>query len=583
MKIEQLKKYGLFITVPLVLSACVDDSYDLTDLDTTSEFQVKDLVLPMNLDEIYLKNIIDVESSEQILIDDNKYVFIEEGGFSSENITIPQVEIPAPNIEPVTSTIELGEIPGITPKAFDNLEISYPINSILSDFAYATSSVSDYIVSMDKVGVDFRVSIKFEIKGVEDVVNKFTLRNFSLQIPAGLDLSTTNGNYNKKTGILTLLDQKYDSNIIEFSVIINGIDLNESNLEYNHNQHSVNFAGQVGIYSGEIVVSGADFAEGFNILKLPKSIDLVTHFDLSDIVIKTFSGEINYALDGLSIPPVEIGNIPDILGQDETDIVLNNPQIYLQFNNPLAQYNLTAQAGVTITTSRDNLPDQQYTLDNDYFTISGTADNNINTLCLSPAIPDVYYQGYEQATHIPYTSLSYLLSGKGLPKSIAVEITNPTVPTQKVNDFALGQNIGNIQGRYSFYAPLELKSGSKIVFATTVDGWSNENIDAITIKKLDIHANVTNNIPLDIDIFAYPVDVNGNRINDVEIRGFELDANTTNNPLNITLTGEINRFDGIYFEAVATSPEGNSSLNPTEFIHLQDFKITVSGNYITKF
>lgn len=369
MKIEQIKKYGLVMAVPFVLSACVDDSYDLSNLDTTTELQVKDLVLPMNIEEIYLKNIIDVDDAEQISIINNQYVFVEEGGFSSENITIPQVEIPAPNIESVTSTIELGEIPGITPKAFDNLEISYPINSILSDFAYATSSVSDYIVSMDKVGVDFRVSIKFEIKGVEDVVNKLTLRNFSLQIPAGLDLSTTNGNYNKKTGILTLFDQKYDSNIIEFSVIINGIDLNESNLEYNHNEHSVNFAGQVGIHSGEIVVSGADFVEGFNILKLPKSIELVTHFDLSKITIKTFSGKINYTLEGLSIAPVELGSIPEILGQDETNIVLNNPQIYLQFNNPLAQYNLTAQAGVTITTHRDNLPSQQLSLDNGYFSI----------------------------------------------------------------------------------------------------------------------------------------------------------------------------------------------------------------------
>lgn len=582
MKIEQIKKYGLVMAVPFVLSACVDDSYDLSNLDTTTELQVKDLVLPMNIEEIYLKNIIDVDDAEQISVINNQYVFVEEGSFSSENITIPQVVIPAPNVESVTTTVDLGEIPGLTPKAFENFEISYPINSILSDFAYETSSVSDYIVSMDKVGVDFRVSITFEIKGLEQVVNKFNLRNFSLQIPAGLDLTTPDGVYDKKTGVLTLNDHKHEGNSMTFSVEIDGIDINESNLDYNHNEHTVNFAGQVGIYSGEVAASGADFVEGFNILKLPKSIDLAMHFDLSEIVIKNFSGKINYALDGLSIPSVELGNIPDILGQDETNIVLNNPQIYLQFNNPLAQYNLTAQAGVTITTHRDNLPSQQLSLDNGYFSIGGTADNNINTLCLSPTVPQFYYQGYEQATHVPYSSLSYLLSGKGLPKSIAVEITNPCVPTQQVNDFALGQDVGDIQGRYSFYAPLDLKGGSKIVFATTVDGWSSENIDAITIKKLDIEGNVTNNLPLDIEIFAYPVDVNGNRINDVAITGFELTANSENKPLNITMSGEINRFDGIYFEAVATSPDGGSNLNPTEFVHLKDFKITVSGNYITK-
>ena len=173
MKTEQLFKVGCILALPFTFSACVDNNYDLADLDTTSEFQVKDLVLPMNLDEIYLKNIIDVESSEQILIDDNKYVFIEEGGFSSENITIPQVEIPAPNIESVTSTIELGEIPGITPKAFDNLEIR--IERELGE------KFDDYDRQFDELKAETRA----ELVALQNEMNnfiQFTFPNFEADI-----------------------------------------------------------------------------------------------------------------------------------------------------------------------------------------------------------------------------------------------------------------------------------------------------------------------------------------------------------------------------------------------------------------
>lgn len=32
-------------------SSCVDNAYDLSDIDTTSRFNAKDLVIPMNIDQ----------------------------------------------------------------------------------------------------------------------------------------------------------------------------------------------------------------------------------------------------------------------------------------------------------------------------------------------------------------------------------------------------------------------------------------------------------------------------------------------------------------------------------------------------
>ncbi len=34
------------------LTGCVDDKYDLSDIDTTTRIQVNDLVLPVNIDAV---------------------------------------------------------------------------------------------------------------------------------------------------------------------------------------------------------------------------------------------------------------------------------------------------------------------------------------------------------------------------------------------------------------------------------------------------------------------------------------------------------------------------------------------------
>lgn len=586
MKTEQLFKVGCILALPFTFSACVDDNYDLDNLDSTVQIQVKDLVLPVNVEEISLKNIIEIEETEQISLINNQYVFIEDGEFSSSQIDIPQVLIPAPVVDPVVSTIYLDNVPvtpGITAKANSQFEIHYPITSQLADFTYETYNVSDYIQSIDNVGVDFKVSIQFEIQGLEDIVSSYTLSNFSLQIPAGLSLSTTDGFYDIETGVLTLADKKYDGSKITFTVDINHIDITKSNLIYNHDEHSVNFSGQVGIYSGEVVVSSADLIPGADLLNIPQSIDLVTHFDMSDITFKSFTGTVNYVFEGLSIAPIELYDLPEILTQEETNIILNNPQIYLQLNNPMAKYNLTAQAGLTITTHRNNSADQSFSLDNEYFVIGGNAENSINTMCMSPTQPQYYYQGYEQATYIPFSSLSYLLSGKGMPNSVSIDITNPAIPSQKVIDFLLGENLGSVNGKYTFYAPLDLKYGSTITYTDKITGMGNEDSESLAITKLGIEALVTNNIPFDFTITAYPIDANGEFIEDVTIETIDIVANSVDRPLKFTINGNIENFDGIYFEAIAKAPETGSNFNPTTTISLKDLKVTISGNFISEF
>lgn len=582
MKLSNIVFLATIVAMALSFSSCIDDDYDLSDIDTTAEFQVKDLVLPVNIDEIKLQSIIEVSEGGQIKIVNDEYIFVQDGEYESSDVSIPQVYFDAPQVSSVVTTVNLSSSAVVAPQNLTSsgVEINYPIGEQLSQFSYKTSTVSDFIVDMDKVGVDFNIKILFSIKGLEDIVKSYTLRNFKLQIAPGLELSLDGGSYDAKTGVLSLNDGKHYGSTLEFDIKISGIDVNSAGIDYDHNNHSIVFDGEVGVYSGEIVIVDADLKEGANILNIPQTIELHTDFDLSRMLITSFSGRIKYQLEGLDIAPVSLNGIPDILSQSLTDITLMNPQIYLSLNNPMAKYNLSAQAGITITANRDNGESTEHSLDNGYFTIAGTPKNDMNVFCLSPQKPQSYFEGYESALHVPYSSLATVLSGNGLPKSLTITLNDPIVPEQDVKDFALGQNLGKIKGDYMFYSPLELAPQSQIVYSSTEGGWNDEDVDAITIKVLELSALITNELPLDIKITGYPIDVNGNKINNVAIEGVDVAAGAVDAQLTIRITGEITHLDGIAFEAIATQGQELKPLKPSEVIHLKNLRAKVSGNFI---
>ena len=54
------------LVIPFAVSGCIDEDYDLSDIDGTVELQVKDFTIPMNIDDIKLSNIINIDVNGQI-------------------------------------------------------------------------------------------------------------------------------------------------------------------------------------------------------------------------------------------------------------------------------------------------------------------------------------------------------------------------------------------------------------------------------------------------------------------------------------------------------------------------------------
>lgn len=577
----------------LALAGCVDDDYDLSEIDGTAEFAIKDLVLPLNLDDITLSDVLDLEEGSRIDTLGGEYVLREEGAFSSEDIVIDKIHVDAPVVAPSVQNIDLDEsFKQMIPQTLSDVDVPPGIDEIwynighsnASHFDYHVGDVSDHITSIDAVDVDLEMTIKMKVTGLEDYINGFEFHEMVFQFPKGLELKyrTDKYVYDSETGVFRFKDgYKADvtGNTYELKVTASRIDFHKANAHLNAETHQLDFADDVAITSGRVHLTLEDFKAGHSFTDMPHECVFEIGFDFSDLTINKFSGGVRYAIDGIGIDPIELNDIPDFLNQGETNIVLNNPQLYLTVNNPVATYGLAPHAGLTVTQVRNGNDGNSYSIDNGTFSF-GTAQGNADySYCLAPAMPTTPQEGYELPEFVPFTGLRDIISGAGLPQALRVTVDKPGIDGV-ATDFELGTEL-KVDGKYLFYAPLSLASGSKIVYTDTRDGWSDEDLDHLTLSIIEISATVSTNIPLSVKLSGYPINTAGERI-DATVEGVDVAANATDEDIMIRITGSIADLDGITFTAEAVS-DGTKTLSPNQTIVLKNVKVKVSGNYTDEF
>lgn len=103
-------------------SSCVDNAYDLSDIDTTSRFNAKDLVIPMNIDQITLDQVLDLDDDSEVktIVQNGKKIYAvqKDGTFKSDPIKVSAFTTTKPTINPITSTLDLVHLPGFHQSPF---------------------------------------------------------------------------------------------------------------------------------------------------------------------------------------------------------------------------------------------------------------------------------------------------------------------------------------------------------------------------------------------------------------------------------------------------------------------------------
>lgn len=579
----------------LALTGCIDDKYDLSDIDTTSQFQVKDLVLPVQLDPVTLSDIINVKDGDQIkevTINGKTFFAVEETGeFESDGIKVNTFEADSDPLESKTARFKINGAAGLKKGAkrkADAASAYYLIERVQQNIDYEASGIDGSVRELTSLTYNpLSFVILLTSEKITDNLGP-RLENLEIQLPKGLILSnvTASGytynpsDYSPATGVLHLGTIDVKGAKSEIVITSTGIDLSSYDhpFKYDAGSNSGSFS-----LKSDFTIEDArlTFSTGSDLLALlGEEIDFTVDYQLTPLVATSIMGSIAYDLSGtgLDIDPIELDNLPDFLADPETNLILANPQIYLNLNNPVGEFGLGYQSGLEIISFRQE-GDKAFNLGSE-ITVAGKSGQYNYLLAPDPAavsnIPEDFATNIIKMT---YPNLGMILSGNGLPEKLDIKLIDPQIPVQKLTSpFLLGVELPGMKGTYRFLAPLALEGDSRIVYTKTEDGWWSEDLADLVITKLELSALVSSDLPLDATMAVYPLDKDGNRIQGLTIVPVNLPANSQDREMTFSITGEIRNLDGVLITATVT-PDSQDALSPDQLITLKNIRVKVSGNY----
>lgn len=583
----------------LALTGCIDDKYDLSDIDTTTQLKVNDLVIPINLSEITLDNVIEVDKDDPdatITIENingqEMFTVRKNGTFSAEAKSIKVVEAPAPQqIDGTQQTLDG------TPKAYEatssrkrlpgGMAMVYDITPKTTQFTYNVGKdepIDEAITSIKYVHISERnpllIHISLTSPDVKDVASAIAFRDLILTVPEGMNV--TYGDRKAVNGKIGLPEITSESNHASVTLKCVGIDFSKDpnydpKLGIIVENGQFDFNETIGVESGELYVFPRQ-----DIAMIPPTINFTTDYDLTAFTVDKFSGNINYAVDMDPINAIELSDLPEFLDNPQTNLIIENPQICLSVTNPVGQYGVGCRAGLTLTAMRNGVKGNSPQLSK--FEIQPGVSTKTSFIFAPKPEETVALAGYENPVRTEFKGLGTLLSGNGIPDMLDIEMESKEVKNPEIFgdavDFPLGVNLSTVEGSYTFFTPLALADGSSIVYEKTVDGWNDEDVDALVIEKFKIDADATTTIPCGVTLKARAINTKGEHIavtNPDEAKA-SIPAMADNNHFSIELNGDIRNLDGIWFEAEASDFDGKS-LSPDQTIKLNNIKVTVTGNY----
>lgn len=577
-----LAKGILSVTAISLLTGCVDDKYDLNDIDKTSRFTVDNLTVPVNLETLTLKNVIDIDDDDPTIkietVNGQEIYTIKKDGnidpteFSLGTVTVAEVPINSVNIG-LPDLDNLPTIPGFKVDFKETLDLPVKEDD-MQTYNFNLDNIDKALKSLKNIHTS-PITIKVVLSvpgGLLGGVNKISFEKINLKLPKGL-MNVKGAEYDSTTDLYTIPNLPVESNgKATLEITADGLDLTgQNNIDENHN---LPISGQIGVKSAKIYfdVKQVEFPKPFNI-----GID----YSVSSFDVESFTGTIDYDMDDIKIDPISLDDLPDFLNNDKTNIIIDNPAIFVRIVNPVGKYGLNGKGKINLNSNFTNGTvghSGQFDLVGEESKLAFCSDINKFT-------PPAEYADYKP---IVIDGLDKVLTNgnDGLPKSISVSVTDLNFSGNDV-ELPLG-DLGVASGEYNFSAPFAFGQGTKIYYNTTENGWGSDDLDDVNVTLIKLHALCTSKLPVDVELKVQPIDKDGNIIDIEESAPFKVPANCTNELATLQLKGKngkpIKDFDGVIFEATIEQNDPNAqALGPNIELELKDLRITVDGYYETKF
>lgn len=552
--------------VVLAATGC-DSNYDLSDLDKTVRVVVNDLVVPINIDQITLDNVID--TSDEVQIVDGNYAYVTDGTFNSDPETFEPINANVNKLTPNTLTL-----------ASNGMSLDYTVHSAaISDYEFKAENVDNSIDNVTRVYGNVTLKVTLRLSELSSKYASLTISDAKVQLPPLCEIESMNykGAYDSASGIVDLepitVNPVAD---ITYIVTTSSVGLQPGSFA----NHTLTADGHIGFIEGEFKLESlGTYTPDF------QPIDITVDYEIPGFTANAIDGTIHYDIEGIDIPRVDLNDLPDVLAQEGTDLKLANPQLYLQVTNPLRQSGVYAETGIELEAVRHSGSNRLFTLDSPTFLIGkgNPMQGEYYNYCLSPVAPANPDPAFTNPEHVSFSQLGQLLSGNGLPNSININLVNPEVPQQDVVCFDL-KGFDGIQGKYKFVAPFQLEEGSLVCYRKVDKDWDSEDLEKLTVLSMEVNMTVSTDVPMALKVTGYPLDKRGDRIPGVSIEGADVPAMAANQTVTVRVECPENGFtglDGIEFTATATASANGKPLSPDMTITLTNVRPRVSGYYET--
>ena len=581
---------ALLVAGFLTLTGCTNNDYDLNNVDATMGFGSESLVIPnSSTKEIQLKDVLDLKEGGCVVTDAaGNYLFQLAGG---------DVEAAYPNISPIIldvtnvfdGDISLSNAASTGAKARrapgSSLHIASPKVMM---FEYhgndkAVKSLNEAEINENENGTE--ISIRLDFSNISTAVSN--IESATLTLPAYLSISQVNGNGN---GVPTHNGSKVTITNISTARPLE-LSLKTQKLDFtNQNDH-----GRLSINNGAIDLTGYfSIAMQCNVTgAMPDNPTIKAKIGVADrtITMNSATGIFDPKINLNSLGEVDVTGLPDFLDDDDVVADLDNPQILLTVNNNM---DVAATVSATVISTKEGRELARVTLPE-----MSVAKNGLSKICICRQKTSELNQQYGEANVYAVSNLSTLINR--IPDHIKIVDVNAHAKPE-VATIVFGEKY-QVKPNYEVNAPLAFGEKANIVYEDSFTGW-NDDIDELDLAEgtyIEVTANVENKVPAYLTVKAYPVDAQGNKIEDkllIEIPD-EVAASTdgttaVTTPITMKITPKVKnslkQLDGLVFrlEGSAKSANGNKvtgiSLNEREHtLKLNDIKVKIVGKIIGDF
>lgn len=567
----------------LSLGSCVDDSYDLSDVDMEMTFMEESLSLPASsLQAITLDQILDLDNQSSIIrvSDEDKannpalasfatgdYILYQEGQSNDIVYHIAEVNIPDPKPDYKFYKIPVFPNPGI------NIP-NVPIPEIVNNIALQATDIDPQIVSVNWVKTDVIIGLDIAISGNYDgslVINK----GFTITFPESFTLTANPAS-------ATDVSVK-DGHIVEFNNdvnLINGTPLHIS-------AHLVEIdldklpAGQ-GLHNGQFnvdidLVSKGSITIGKSSAPLGEMVDLTFDFtvSVSSAKIKAVRGIVDPKID---VPSVDfsLNDIPDYLKTSDNRLDIENPRVIFTINNGSP---LHIEFGGKLEAFKDGRPVED-------------AVASINGLRVEPdkstafTISRVRIDGVPNNVDVP--ALGNVM--RTIPDRISfTDIYCKTLPEPAT--IQLNSDL-NFKGEYKALVPLSFGPDMHLVYTHEVRDW-DQDLTKYNARTVEIKADIVNGLPMALDPTVTATGKGGAERTDLRcvitnqkgehavIAPCTKDGATTT-PVVITITSDganLGYIDGINLDFTGFTNEdcAGINLNANQTVHFDNIIVSIKG------